>query len=205
MEEIWEAVGINKGYEVSNLGSIRTLDRIDVRERYSRKIKGRPIKPFTAKKTGYLQVKISGKKYSLHRLIALAFCDGYSPGLVVNHKNGIKTDNRSVNLEWISHSENQLHAYRELGRRGSCQGKFSCDHHVSRRVISCDLKTGERRAYLSGMDAVREGFDSSSISRCCYGVYRHHKGKTWRFANDEDVVNINVWIGYKAENDRSAA
>lgn len=196
MEEVWKAVGINNGYEVSNLGSIRTVDRIDVREKYSRKIKGQPIKPFTAKNTGYLQVKISGKKYSLHRLIAVAFCDGYSHGLVVNHKNGIKTDNRAVNLEWISHSENQLHAYRELGRRGSSLGKFSCDHHVSRRVVSCDLKTGEQRAYLSGMDAVREGFDSSSISRCCHGQYRYHNGRTWRFATDEDIKNIAAWVGY---------
>lgn len=205
MEEVWKALGINPGYEVSNLGAIRSLDRTDVRETYSRKIKGQPIKPFLANKTGYLQVKISGKKHSLHRLIAIAFCAGYSEGLVVNHKNGIRTDNRAENLEWVSHSENLLHAYRELGKRGNCLGKFSGDHHVARQVVSTDIKTGEQKAYLSGMDAVRDGYKSSSISRCCHGQYQSHKGRTWRFASDLDLLRITEWIGYDETSNRSAA
>ncbi|MFT4271832.1 MAG: NUMOD4 motif-containing HNH endonuclease [Pantoea sp.] len=202
MQEIWKELDFNKRYMISNLGRVKTLDGYDSA---SRVIKGQQIKPFIVKNTGYLQVKISGKKYSVHRLIALAFCDGYSPELVVNHKNGVRDDNRAENLEWVTHSENLRHAYRELGKRGRCLGKFSSEHHVSRRVISTDLKTGEQRAYLSGMDAVREGFDSSSICRCCYGKYRHHKGKAWRFATDADTAEIKQWIGYSGDKNRSAA
>lgn len=48
------------------------------------------------------------KTYSVHRLIALTYL-GYSE-LTVNHKNGIKTDNRVENLEYVTQSQNNIHA-----------------------------------------------------------------------------------------------
>ncbi len=52
----------------------------------------------------------------VHRLVAQYFCDGYAEGLVVNHIDGDKTNNRSSNLEWVTRSENDLHAF-SLGLR----------------------------------------------------------------------------------------
>jgi len=76
-----------------------------------------------------LSVNKDGRKpYRLHRLIALIYLDNYSADLQVNHKNGIKTDNRVENLEMVTCRENMLHSWNELNRelklKRDDQGKF---------------------------------------------------------------------------------
>lgn len=65
---------------------------------------------------GYLIVCLTkdGKQKTLtiHVLVMAAFVGTRPKGLQVNHKSGIKTDNRLVNLEYCTSSENRLHAYR---------------------------------------------------------------------------------------------
>lgn len=68
---------------------------------------------------GYFQVcgKIDGKRINLyvHRLVAMAFIPRVDGKKYVNHINGIKTDNRVENLEWVTLSENQIHSRKILG------------------------------------------------------------------------------------------
>lgn len=74
---------------------------------------------------GYLRLRIpvpwgqhpDGRKtYKLHRLVAMVYLPDYSPDLQVNHKNGVKTDNRAENLEMVTNSENAAHAWRNLDK-----------------------------------------------------------------------------------------
>lgn len=76
--------------------------------------KERNLSPYITK-SGYMEVAAmkDGKriKVSVHRLIGMAFVNGYSDELTINHINGIKTDNRIENLEWVSLSRNSEHAW----------------------------------------------------------------------------------------------
>lgn len=80
--------------------------------------RGKPLKPST-NHHGYqiINVMINGKRKGLgvHTAVARAFCDGYSPELQVNHKDGCKTNNQASNLEWVTALENTRHAIDELG------------------------------------------------------------------------------------------
>ncbi len=75
---------------------------------------GRVLKPYLTN-NGYQQVTLCNetgkKKFYIHRLVAQAFIPNFG-NLEVNHKDGIKTNNSVDNLEWVTRSENNKHAYR---------------------------------------------------------------------------------------------
>lgn len=64
---------------------------------------------------GYVQVELSiqgkGKNFLVHRLVAETFIENNNNLPEVNHKDGNKENNSVENLEWVTSSENQLHAY----------------------------------------------------------------------------------------------
>lgn len=114
-QEIWKSlnglVENGENYEISNFGTLRSIERIDSR---GCKRKSRIIKNF-AERNGYRLVGLSSnnitKTYSVHRLVALAYMPNENIKLEVNHKDGNKSNNCVDNLEWSTRSENVQHAY----------------------------------------------------------------------------------------------
>jgi hypothetical protein len=190
MAEYWKPIGSISGYEISSEGRVRAVTRTIKQTQwsgteYSRSFKPREMAVYICKRTGYAQITLGNRKRALvHRLVADAFIPNPEAKPQVNHKNGQRADNRVENLEWSTCSENVKHAYDELSRLANCQGKFSGEHPTSKAVISTDLLTGFETRYESAMDAVREGFESSCISRCCAGKSKYHRGRTWVMAED---------------------
>ena len=114
-DEIWKDIPGYEGlYSISTLGRIKSYPRecwngvgfFILKERMMKQQKNN---------RGYMQVTLnSGKDPKLfytHRLVLLTFI-GEPRDLIVNHKNGIKDDNRLVNLEYVTYAENSLHAWK---------------------------------------------------------------------------------------------
>lgn len=111
MNEEWrDVVGYGdmyKGmYQVSNLGRVRSLDRIDSvgKHQYGRVLK------YGDSGDGYKTVVLTknakSRTIKVHRLVAMAFVENKDNKLVVNHKDEDKYNNTPDNLEWVTHKEN---------------------------------------------------------------------------------------------------
>lgn len=103
MDEIWKPIPGYENYEASSLGRIRS--------HWNMRRKGVAILKSQVSSRGYHQLRLAGRKAArVHRLVMLAF-HGPNEMCVVNHKNGIKTDNRLENLEYVTKSQDIAHAY----------------------------------------------------------------------------------------------
>lgn len=121
--ELWKPIYLIEGYEevnpsylISNLGNLRG-------------VQGRLLRPHLS--VGYLRTNFklgsSGKTKTaeIHRLVALAFVEGYKDKLVINHINENKIDNRASNLEWLNSSYGSEQRY---------QLSNSCNNRRSLRI-----------------------------------------------------------------------
>lgn len=99
---------------VCDNGDIFTTDKNKIRSNGRKdNRKGKKLKPATDK-DGYLRITLTNngkrKSYYVHRLMARAYLKNYDDKLQVNHKNGIKNDNRIENLEMVTLQENIKHS-----------------------------------------------------------------------------------------------
>lgn len=122
-------------YEVSSLGRVRHAWR-------------KQLLQLTGNSKGYLKfdayIKGKNKHFSVHRQVALCFCEGWREGLQVNHKDGDKKNNRAENLEWVTASENVRHDRYVLRKRVKAVGLFDGSRlkHLFSSVNECDRLSG---------------------------------------------------------------
>lgn len=142
MTEIWKQIPwMEPGYMASSLGRIK---RPELRRTFMRNGRAvsdvRPARCLVGprmNKKGYARVNLGGRVYLAHRIIAELFVENQEGKPQVNHINGVKSDNRAVNLEWVSNYENRRHAVTHglhaYGER--CAKKLSCANVVRIRSL----------------------------------------------------------------------
>lgn len=170
MNEIWkDIVGYEGLYQVSNLGRVKSLN-------YGKSGKEGLLKPKT-RKNGYLEIGLRKEKKSkyilVHRLVALAFVDGYEEGLVVNHIDENKQNNVWTNLEWVTSQYNVQYSAYKLTRENQSEEtrKKKSESHIGEKNHNYDngkrvlcVETGE--IFSTVIKA------SKSINRCHSNIIR---------------------------------
>lgn len=117
MDEIWKDIPKWEGYyQVSNLGRVKSLERIITYSNNRKHTVWESIINPGFDSNGYPQIGPTRNNknvtFKVHNLVASLFLTKIDGKPHVNHKNGIKHDNRSVNLEWVNARENTTHSRR---------------------------------------------------------------------------------------------
>ena len=182
MENVfWTTIpGYGEKYQVSKTGIIRNV------------LTGKILKPIK-RQDGYLVVNLSyqnkAKQIMIHRLVAEAFINNPSNYPVVNHIDGNKTNASAENLEWVTASENSLHAFR-IGLNSISE---KCKKAVSKIAAVNGAKTTSKPVkqitdsgiVLAVFPSIREaervtGIKKSTIQRSCRHPYYRAGGFLWR-------------------------
>lgn len=181
MEEVWRpVVGYEGLYEVSNLGRIRSLDRyVKSWNSESKLTKGRILR-MKKYSNGYLNVSLCKcgdiKTCSVHRLVAQAFLPNPDGLPCVNHKDNDRTNNRVENLEWCDWKYNNNYGdHNEKLSQSKINGK------CSKKVYQFTLDGKLVREWPSTAECGRNGFISTSVSYCCRGERKTHRGFKWSY------------------------
>lgn len=149
-------------YSVSDTGLVRN-------DRTRKILKGRVLP------NGYAYVRLGSfkKNFYIHRLVAACFIENPDAKHEVNHIDGNKLNNCVDNLEWVTHSENNIHKYRVLGFQNENLFKSR------RKRVVCE-ETGI--VYESLAAAQREtGVLDTHICRCARGKQKTAGGLHWRY------------------------
>lgn len=183
MCEIWKDIkGYENLYQVSNYGRIKSICHswIGFGKDIICKTKEK-IRAVKTNKAGYEQVILFknniSKTFLVHRLVAEAFIPNPNNLPQINHKNCLKTDNRSTNLEWCDATYNINYADRT--KKASSKTRNGV---LSKPVLQYNLKLELIAEYPSTMEAQRQtGFNKGNISNCCLGRQKTAYNFIWKY------------------------
>ena len=183
MKEIWKAIEGYEGlYQVSNLGRVKSKARDVVEHRsWGNRITSLPerIMKQSYLPEGYKIITLSKnskqKTYRVHRLVAQQFLPNPENKPDINHKNGIREDNRVENLEWVTNLENQRHSWSQLGRKQNRTVKVLCVE------INKEFDSIKDAAEYLGLSSAQQ----AHITDCLRGRRRMCGGFHWKYADEK--------------------
>jgi hypothetical protein len=176
--EEWRSVkGYEGSYQVSNLGRIRSVDRVSVNKfGWERRLKGAILKQVVSQ-SGYYRVSLScGNRIvnkTVHKLIAEAFIENIDNKSQVNHIDSNKLNNQINNLEWCTQSENTQHSVMSMTFSNSKPVKCTTDGKVFKTIQSA---------------ANFYNTHSRSISEVLKGRWKQLNGRNFVYATKEDGI-----------------
>ena len=182
MEEIWkDVVGYEGYYQVSNLGRVKSLDRISSN---GRKIKGKILSTKVNTPPYYPRVSLSVngkmKLVQVHRLVAQAFVYNPDPEhkTQVGHKDESRTNNRADNLEWVTPKENSnMPLHRERVSKAN-EGKVLSAETKSKISLSQKGKyKGEKNPFYNKHHTNEAKKKMSDIKKMTYQGGNHPQAK----------------------------
>lgn len=135
MEEWKDIEGYEHKYQVSNIGRVKNKA-------------SKRILVLCSDGRGYLTVSLSGKTTAVHRLVAKAFIPNLKNKRECNHIDGCKSNNNVKNLEWVTTSENRLHAFRLGLQKHTEQSKIKISESLKGHPVSDETKEKIRRANI---------------------------------------------------------
>lgn len=181
--EVWkDVIGYEGLYMVSNFGRVKSLS-------FNKTTGNVKLRKINIQNSGYFYLGLhkggTAKNFLVHRLVAIAFLKNPNKYQFVNHKNGIKTDNRIANLEWCTKSYNLVHAFKN-GLK-----KITEAHLVRLRKFNTETKSipvsqytldGKFIAkYKSGVEAAQiTGINYFALMSCVNGYNKTSGGFLWK-------------------------
>ena len=195
MGETWKDVkGFELYYQVSNLGNVRSKDRIIKRSTSKMFKRGRVLKP-QPNSNGYLRVNLkangNSKMFFVHRLVAEAFCNKVSGNNIVNHLDFNCTNNNADNLEWTTLKGNLQYSL-QRGRFNRTEewlyNQAKSLEKYCKPVIGVNITTGDEVYFKSINEAGRSGFRKGDVCRCCKGSRNTHANYKWEYYNKETMT-----------------
>ena len=184
--EVWKDISGYEGrYQVSNLGNVRSLDRLVASKNGSFASRKGQTLIQNKRRSGYLCVNLCthgrSRVVETQRLVALAFIPNPEQLPCVNHVDEDKTNNAVTNLEWCTQAYNVKYGTRTLrARQSMINGK------LSKPVVQCDLDGNVIAEFPSFAEVRRKlGFDPAKVNACA--LNRPHRktayGYRWHYKN----------------------
>jgi hypothetical protein len=148
-KEEWKQIEGHPNHYVSDMGRVKSIDHVVDDKGHPSHRKGR-VFSLTVSGSGYIRVFVEKTCYTVHRLVASAFIPRVDGKNEVNHKNGIKTDNRAENLEWVTHAENGRHAHATGLNKMSEAGRKSLSEKHKGMKLSEEAKRKIKQHHAKG-------------------------------------------------------